>query len=240
VKGRARIVLAAALLGGARAVVASPDPPLGGDTNQETRLTCVFLNRAWETFPGAWVKNRLRLASGKLERAEIRRAALLEKLGLSRPPERVGIVIRKKPRCLTLYGDERELLSCPVGLGGEPNGAKQCQGDGRTPEGEYRVCTRNANSSFHIFLGLDYPNRADAQRGLEQGLITRQQQRRILGALEAKRSPPWDTALGGAVGIHGSGASWDWTLGCIALDDPDIETLWAFCPIGTPVRIDPE
>jgi hypothetical protein len=176
----------------------------------------------------------------KLGRARKRRRELLARLGWHAAPARVRLHVRKASRRLTLFGDNREMLTCRIALGNEPVGAKQRQGDGRTPEGDYRVCTRNASSSFHLFLGLDYPNRADARRGLAQGLITPGEHRRILAALNAGRTPPWNTPLGGAIGIHGSGAIGDWTLGCVALDDPDIETLWALCPIGTPVRIDPD
>jgi lipoprotein-anchoring transpeptidase ErfK/SrfK len=49
--------------------------------------------------------------------------------------------------------------------------------------------------------------------------------------------PPWDTPLGGTVGIHGNGAGSDWTWGCVALEDGDIEELWEVCPLGTPVVI---
>jgi murein L,D-transpeptidase YafK len=151
----------------------------------------------------------------------------------------VAILIRKAERRLVLYGDDREIFSCRVGLGGAPEGTKTRQGDNRTPEGYYRVCTRNPRSLFHLFLGLSYPNEADARRGLAAGLISKTQHRRILEAIRARRQPPWNTALGGAIGIHGSGSSADWTLGCIALDDPDIELLWALCPMGTPVTIEP-
>ncbi|MBN2369221.1 MAG: L,D-transpeptidase family protein [Vicinamibacteria bacterium] len=199
-----------------------------------------LVGSTWNSFPGAWLKNRLRLDDDKLVRARQRKRDLLARLGWPQPPARARILIRKASRRLTLYGDDREMLVCRIGLGGEPRGAKRRQGDGRTPEGDYRVCTRNAQSQFHLFLGLDYPNRRDAERGLANGMITRAIYRRIVDAHTNGRTPPWNTSLGGAVGIHGSGASWDWTLGCVALDDPDIETLWAFCPAGTSVRIEPD
>jgi murein L,D-transpeptidase YafK len=193
----------------------------------------------WDTFPGAWVKNRLNLSTNKLERAQQRRDALLEKLGLERAPREVAVTVKKADRRLVLFGDAKEIFSCPVGLGGSPQGPKERQGDQRTPEGRYRVCTRNASSQFHLFLGLDYPNERDADRGLAAGLVSRAQHRQIVRAARAGRQPPWGTALGGAVGIHGSGSSADWTWGCIALDDSDIELLWALCPVGTPVTIEP-
>jgi murein L,D-transpeptidase YafK len=193
----------------------------------------------WHTFPGAWLGNRLNLSGNKLQRAQERGALLLEQLGLAQSPRSLSIVIRKADRRLTLFGDGRELLKCRVGLGGSPVGQKARRGDSRTPEGEYRVCSRNPNSQFHLFLGLSYPNETDADRGLVARLISPAEHRALVSAARDGRKPSWDTALGGTVGIHGSGANWDWTLGCIALDDADIETLWALCPIGTPVRIEP-
>ncbi|MCU0241612.1 MAG: L,D-transpeptidase family protein [Vicinamibacteria bacterium] len=190
-------------------------------------------------FPIDWVKNRLHLDEDKLRRAEQRKELLLRELDWPRAPRSVSILVRKAERQLVLSGDGRVMLKRKVGLGQVPVGHKQRQGDNRTPEGDYIVCLRNANSQFHLFLGLSYPSAADAERGLAAGLITKAQHRRIVRASAAGRQPPWETALGGAVGIHGSGSNWDWTLGCIALDDPDIEVLWALCPVGTPVHIEP-
>jgi hypothetical protein len=201
--------------------------------------TGAVLAATWNTFPGAWVKNRLGLSANKIERSTERATALLEPLGLRAPLERPHIVILKAARHLTLLDGDRQILTTRVGLGPSPEGPKRRQGDGRTPEGDYRICTRNDRSRFHLFLGLDYPSPRDADRGLEAGLISPGQHHSFVTAWKSARRPPWDTPLGGAVGIHGSGGSSDWTLGCIALDDPDIEVLWALCPIGTPVHIDP-
>ncbi len=187
----------------------------------------------------AWTQTRQSLSPNKLQRAEERKRLLLARLGLAEAPRAVSIVVRKAARRLTLSGDGRELLTCRVGLGDSPVGRKERRGDHRTPEGDYRVATRNPNSQFHLFLGLSYPNEADAGRGLAQGLILPAEHRALVAAARTGRCPSWDTRLGGTVGIHGSGAASDWTWGCVALEDPDIETLWALCPIGTPVRIDP-
>jgi len=179
------------------------------------------------------------LSRDKLRRAEQRRDALLARLGLAEAPGALSIVVRKAQRRLTLDGDGRELLRCRVGLGTSPVGVKGRRGDGRTPEGTYRICTRNPHSQFHLFLGLNYPNEADADRGLAARLISSAQHRLLVRAAREGGKPSWETALGGTVGIHGNGSDQDWTLGCIALDDADIETLWGLCPIGTPVTIEP-
>ncbi|HYN42643.1 MAG TPA: L,D-transpeptidase, partial [Thermoanaerobaculia bacterium] len=83
------------------------------------------------------------------------------------------------------------------------------------------------------------PNPADAARGLEAGLITRRQHRQIVERVRAGGCPPWNTALGGEVFIHGSGSATDWTWGCVALDDDDIRELFPRIPVGTPFVIEP-
>lgn len=151
----------------------------------------------------------------------------------------VSIVVHKRERRLVLRLDGRDAWSTRVGLGSAPEGHKRAEGDRRTPEGEYFVCTRNARSRFHLFLGLSYPNARDAAAAVQDGRIGPGERERIEGAVRAGRPPPWDTPLGGEIGLHGHGASRDWTHGCVALEDDDIELLWGLCPLGTPVRILP-
>ena len=99
------------------------------------------------------------------------------------------------------------------------------------------MVTRNPKSNFHLFLGISYPDPEDAARGLEAGLISQAQHDQIVAAAESRKKPPWSTTLGGAIGIHGGGGSADWTLGCIAVEDAEIEELWAVTRMGTKVRI---
>ena len=148
------------------------------------------------------------------------------------------IEVDKKSRHLILYGPEGEILfHCPVALGKCPTGHKRAEGDGRTPEGEYCVCTRNPNSKYHLSLGLSYPNAADAREAFSRGQIAQDVLDAILSAQEKGVRPPWDTPLGGFIMIHGGGAQQDWTAGCIALSDADMDRLWALCPLGTRVVI---
>jgi len=148
-------------------------------------------------------------------------------------------LVRKADRVLGLYLDGRLAGAYPIALGPRPKGHKQREGDGRTPEGDYYVCTRNPSSSFHLFLGLSYPNARDAAAGRRAGLITGQQYRAITSAIATHRQPPWDTPLGGEIGIHGDGSSPDWTLGCIAQENEHIEALWGMLKVGDPVVIEP-
>ena len=154
------------------------------------------------------------------------------------------ICIYKNKRKLECYCGERLLLSCGIGLGPAPSGHKTCEGDGKTPVGRYAVCTRNAQSRYTLFLGLNYPSTQDAKTAIENGLITAAQLEAITAAHRDGLRPPWDTPLGGQIGIHGGGivscdALTDCTAGCIALRDSDIRRLWALAPIGTSVIIFP-
>jgi len=129
------------------------------------------------------------------------------------------------------------LCEFPIALGKNPLEPKTCQGDGRTPEGCYYVCTRNEKSKFHLALGLSYPNGADGAGGRKSGLITQEEYGAILAAQRERRRPPWDTALGGEIMIHGGGTDGDWTAGCIALSNEDMELLWEKADMGTEVII---
>ncbi|HEX7037390.1 MAG TPA: L,D-transpeptidase family protein [Pseudomonadales bacterium] len=136
------------------------------------------------------------------------------------------IVIDKSERQLTLMRDGRPLRSYTVALGGAPKGAKRFEGDQRTPEGVYFIDYRNANSQFHRALRISYPNEADRARALDAGLDP-----------------------GGQIMIHGlkNGQGWlgerhragDWTDGCIAVTNDEIEEIWSLVDLGTPVEIRP-
>ena len=149
------------------------------------------------------------------------------------------ILIDKSARRLTLTDQEKILFSCCIALGKNPTGHKQREGDYRTPEGKYYVCTRNEQSKFHLALGLSYPNPADADAALDRGEITDEQHASVLSAHQAGKRPPWDTPLGGFIMIHGGGTDSDWTAGCIALDNSDMDILFSLCPMNTKVRIVP-
>jgi len=149
------------------------------------------------------------------------------------------IVVDKRARRLMLFsgGDRKKTLSgrdaCfRVALASNyVPGTKQQQGDLRTPEGWYRTSDRPW-SRFYRALTIDYPDVEDAARGLAAGLVTRAQHDAIVEAQTANRLPPMNTRLGGQILIHGGGSSRDWTLGCIALDDADIDALRSALPPG--------
>lgn len=133
------------------------------------------------------------------------------------------IVISKSERTLRAYAGGEQVVAFDVALGRKPR-RKQCEGDGRTPEGVYAVVGRKANSAYHRALRLSYPSRADRTEA------------------RAKGCRP-----GGDIMIHGlrNGFGWlgryhataNWTRGCIAVTNEEIEILWDLVPDGTPVEI---
>lgn len=147
------------------------------------------------------------------------------------------IRIYKERRILEFWQDNEMKASFKMSLGFSPVGEKIMDGDGRTPEGSYYICTKNPNSKFTLFLGISYPGIEDAERGLQQRLISAEEYDAIRMAIENGKRPSWDTALGGKIGIHGMGSSRDWTAGCVALEDEDIIWLWDHIEKGDTVQI---
>lgn len=141
-------------------------------------------------------------------------------------PEAESVLVKKSERKLYLIRDGRPYRSYRVALGANPIGHKQQQGDKRTPEGDYLIDWRNPGSAFHLSLHISYPNEQDKQSAAARGV-----------------SP------GGLIMIHGqpNRAGWyqrlfqrkDWTLGCIAVSNREMEEIWRAVPDGTPIRIEP-
>jgi murein L,D-transpeptidase YafK len=162
-----------------------------------------------------------------------------ERKPLTVPLKNPRIVVHKRDRKLELFSDQELLRTYRVGLGFNPVDDKVREGDGATPEGEFYVFVKNNRSTYYLSLGVSYPNAEDAERGLRDKLITQQEYAAILEALKKKAAPPQYTKLGGLIYIHGSGASKDWTLGCVALENDDIKELFDAVTVGTPVTILP-
>ncbi len=147
------------------------------------------------------------------------------------------IVVNKSKRTLQLFDGDKLVKTYKMVLGFAPTGDKEVEGDGRTPEGEFYVFTKNAESRFHVSLGISYPAPEDARRGLEKNLISPDEADAIAKATSEKGMPPQRTALGGEIYIHGGGTGTDWTEGCIALKDAEIKELFDAVPVGTRVVI---
>src|SRR4029453_17577363 len=136
------------------------------------------------------------------------------------------LVIAKAARTLTLYHGARVLRTYTVALGRNPEGPKEQEGDGRTPEGVYVIDSRNAQSAFHRSLHLSYPNAEDRRRAASRRV-------RPGGAIMIHGLPDGLGALGAAHRLR------DWTEGCIAVTDDEIEEIWRLVPNGTRVEIRP-
>ena len=144
------------------------------------------------------------------------------------PPPLTGtvdrILIEKAARRMQLFQDGKVVRSYRIALGFTPEGDKQRQGDGKTPEGEFTIDRRNSESAFHLSVGLDYPRPIDRARAAKGGY-----------------------SAGGDIFIHGQPNALpegfklkgDWTAGCIALTNAEMREVWAVTPIGTKVEIRP-
>jgi murein L,D-transpeptidase YafK len=137
------------------------------------------------------------------------------------------VLVEKGERRLQLLDASGAVLkSYTIALGGDPLGHKQREGDGRTPEGRYTIDRRNPQSAYHLSLHISYPDQDDTRRANERG-----------------EDP------GGMIMIHGmrNGLGWlgflhqyvDWTDGCIAVTNAEMDEIWRLVPNGTPIEIRP-
>lgn len=153
--------------------------------------------------------------------------------------ENPHIVVKKKKRLLEIYDGEKLVRRYKMVLGFATQGDKKIEGDGKTPEGEFYIFTKNDQSRYYLSLGVSYPSTDDAERGFREKLISESQRDEIVEAIKNKKTPLQNTKLGGEIYIHGSGSSSDWTLGCVALEDAEMKELFDAIPIGTSVKIEP-
>lgn len=149
---------------------------------------------------------------------------------LKLPPVKLAkidyILVEKQKRQITFFHQQKPLRVYKVALGFSPEGHKTEQGDGKTPEGLYKVVAKNPKSRFHLSIKISYPSKQDRQAAAEKGV-----------------NP------GGEIMIHGLGKAFgflgakhtlrDWTLGCVALTNEQIEELYPYIGIGTTVEIRP-
>jgi len=156
------------------------------------------------------------------------------------------IDVWKAERAMRLICASGAQLSWPAAMGREPRGAKIGIGDLRTPEGHYQIAGDLEPSRFYGFIPIDYPALEDADRALAEGRLSSADHARIAAAHQRGERPPSDTPLGGNIGIHGEGPRWrgesqflDWTYGCIAIPDAQLEFLAQRISAGVPVEIHP-
>jgi murein L,D-transpeptidase YafK len=136
------------------------------------------------------------------------------------------MVIEKTAHRLSLYIGGRLLKTYKVALGPNAKGPKEREGDGRTPEGTYVIDSRKRDSSFHRALHISYPNNEDRRRARRLGVAPG-------GAIMIHGLPNGMGAIGKAHLIR------DWTQGCIAVTNEEIEEIWRVVPNGTRVEIKP-
>lgn len=153
--------------------------------------------------------------------------------------ENPRLVVKKSERKLFVFDGERLIKSYEIVLGFTPIGDKEINGDGKTPEGEFYVFTKNDQSKYYLSLGVSYPNIEDAERGLKENLISKEEHAAILQAINEKKMPPQNTKLGGAIYIHGGGIAKDWTWGCMALRDEEMKEVFDAINVGTKITILP-
>ncbi|PZQ52563.1 MAG: hypothetical protein DI556_02630 [Rhodovulum sulfidophilum] len=183
---------------------------------------------------GSAVDDRLERVTG--DRLWSRRGALAVTagflgLGLAAParastyaqpigPRATQLVVSKRNRVLALMNGEQTLKKYRINLGFAPSGHKERSGDGRTPEGTYVIDRRNPLSEFYLSLGISYPNAIDVARA------------RALGV-----EPGGDIFIHGGPTRSADRGRKDWTAGCIAVSDGEIEEIWSLVPTGIPIVI---
>lgn len=157
-------------------------------------------------------------------------------VGLTKDPA-TRIYISKNKKVLVLYQNNKEVNRWDCEMGRNTlSGDKIARGDSITPTGTFYICTRNAQSSYYLSLGLSYPSIDDAKGGLERGVITQMEHDAIVDAIQQRICPPWDTALGGTIMIHGNYQKGIGTSGCVTVPNEVMDILWQYGQMG--VRVD--
>jgi murein L,D-transpeptidase YafK len=133
------------------------------------------------------------------------------------------ILVEKAKRVMTLYANGKPIKTYSVALGDAPVGAKTSQGDERTPEGRYKIDLKNQYSHYHLSLRISYPSAADRAQAKRRGV-----------------NP------GGDIFIHGQPKGYplakiptDWTDGCVAVSNAEIDEVWKLVKVGTIVELKP-
>lgn len=158
-----------------------------------------------------------------------------------------GRWLRVDSQALTLsvmQGERPQMTLHNIAIGRYGTSADKRRADNTTPLGRFRITSISRDGNFRLFIRLDYPGVEQAQRAHHEDAISQHELQAILAAHRAGEQPPQNTALGGHIGIHGLGRAdpgvhetMNWTRGCIALTDDQVDALQAWVWIGMTVEI---
>ena len=161
--------------------------------------------------------------------------------------DQFDLVISRSSQELKIMEGEQIVRQFHISYGKGGKGAKRILGDSKTPLGVYKIINFKGNSKFYFFMQLDYPNLLDAWYGYKNKIISATEFKNITIAIKNNDIPPQNTKLGGYIGIHGLGDTTDkklaihnemnWTQGCIAMTNEEINDLKKYVDIGTRVII---
>ncbi|SDM87805.1 L,D-transpeptidase catalytic domain [Franzmannia pantelleriensis] len=162
-----------------------------------------------------------------------------------RDPFEVWVKVDNSDATLTVYRGDYPLERINgISIGQRGAARMRVRGDKQTPKGEFRINGINTNSRFHLFFAVDYPTPWNALEALNAGVMSRAEYEEYHYFLLRHGRPPQDTVLGGNIGLHGIGEGdpeihgrFDWTLGCVAVTNEEIERLAELIGIGTRVVI---
>lgn len=159
--------------------------------------------------------------------------------------DNIRIVIDTKASTLQVLQDDREMLIfSDIAIGRYGTSLDRRRGDNTTPLGHFKIAWITEDTSFHRFFGFNFPTKEYVDRAFRSGQLDKKTRNKIYKALAAGRLPPQNTILGGSLGIHGIGKGdisvheqYNWTNGCVALTNDQIDLLTVWVRIGTPVEI---
>jgi murein L,D-transpeptidase YafK len=157
----------------------------------------------------------------------------------------IWVLVDTQRRVLEVLQDRKvEVSLANIAIGRYGTTRLKHRGDNQTPLGSYHVAWMEPRSHFHFFIGLDYPTPAQARAAADLGLIKPEVRRSIDRAFAQGRVPPQNTPLGGMIGIHGLGPGdpkihslYNWTRGCVALTNRQVDVLLPWIRIGTRVEV---
>lgn len=157
-------------------------------------------------------------------------ATSAKKRFFDKPQSPMYIIIDKRKYELSVYDSQGWYATYPVVFGNSSLEDKKMEGDRNTPEGNFKINQKNAHAKWDRYMGIDYPTKESLEKFAA---------RKKRGEIPASAKP------GGSIGIHGTWPGEDfvvdrytnWTNGCISLKRPDVEDLYSYLPVGTPVTI---